>query len=58
LQAQLRAAGMEIENLVKITTIVREPADVAARRPCGSAGQTSAGEHADYRWSRQPGLEG
>jgi 2-iminobutanoate/2-iminopropanoate deaminase len=32
LQAQLRAAGMEIENLVKITTIVRDPSDVAAAR--------------------------
>ena len=31
-QAQLRAAGMEIENLVKITTIVRDPADVAKVR--------------------------
>jgi len=32
LQAQLCAAGMEIENLVKITTIVRDPADVAKVR--------------------------
>ena len=32
LQAQLRAAGMEIENLVKISTIVRSPADVASVR--------------------------
>jgi len=32
LQAQLRAAGMSIENLVKITTIVRDPADIAAVR--------------------------
>jgi 2-iminobutanoate/2-iminopropanoate deaminase len=32
LQAQLRAAGMEIENLVKITTIVRYPADAAKVR--------------------------
>ena len=32
LQAQLRAAGMEIENLVKITTIVRNLADVASVR--------------------------
>jgi 2-iminobutanoate/2-iminopropanoate deaminase len=32
LQAQLRAAGMDIENLVKITTIVRNPADVAKVR--------------------------
>ena len=32
LQAQLRAAGMEIENLVKITTIVRSPAAVASVR--------------------------
>ena len=32
LQVQLRAAGMEVENLVKITTIVRDPADVAKVR--------------------------
>lgn len=32
LAAQLRAAGMGIENLVKITTIVPNPADVAAVR--------------------------
>src|SRR6266513_2820472 len=32
LQAQLRAGGMEIENLVKITTIVRDAADVAKVR--------------------------
>ena len=32
LQAQLRAAGMGIENLVKITTIVRDPSDVVAVR--------------------------
>ena len=32
LQAQLRAAGMEIGNLVKITTIVRNPADIASVR--------------------------
>jgi 2-iminobutanoate/2-iminopropanoate deaminase len=32
LQAQLRAAGMEITNLVKITTIVRDPADTVAVR--------------------------
>jgi enamine deaminase RidA (YjgF/YER057c/UK114 family) len=32
LQAQLRAAGMGIENLVKITTIVRNEADAAAVR--------------------------
>ena len=32
LQAQLRAAGMGIENLVKITTIVRDQADIAAVR--------------------------
>ncbi len=37
LQAQLRAAGMEIENLVKITTIVRNPTDIAAVR-AGRAG--------------------
>jgi 2-iminobutanoate/2-iminopropanoate deaminase len=32
LQAQLRAAGMEIANLVKITTIVPNPADIPAIR--------------------------
>ena len=32
LAAQLREAGMGIENLVKITTIVPNPADVAAVR--------------------------
>ena len=32
LLAQLRAADMGIENLVKITTIVRDPADIAAVR--------------------------
>jgi enamine deaminase RidA (YjgF/YER057c/UK114 family) len=32
LQVQLRAAGMEIENLVKITTIVRNPSDIPAVR--------------------------
>jgi 2-iminobutanoate/2-iminopropanoate deaminase len=32
LQAQLRAADMGIANLVKITTIVRNPADIAAVR--------------------------
>jgi 2-iminobutanoate/2-iminopropanoate deaminase len=32
LEAQLRAADMGIENLVKITTIVRNQADVAAVR--------------------------
>ena len=32
LRAQLRAAGMEIENLVKITTIVRNAEDIPAVR--------------------------
>jgi 2-iminobutanoate/2-iminopropanoate deaminase len=32
LQAQLRSAGMTIENLVKITMIVPNPADIAAVR--------------------------
>jgi 2-iminobutanoate/2-iminopropanoate deaminase len=32
LQAQLRAAGMQIENLVKITTIVCNAADIASVR--------------------------
>jgi 2-iminobutanoate/2-iminopropanoate deaminase len=37
LQAQLRAAGMAIENLVKTTTIVPNPADIASVR----AGRTA-----------------
>ena len=42
LQAQLRAAGMGIENLVKITTIVPNPADIPAVR----AGRASVlGDH-------------
>ena len=41
LQAQLRAAGMEIENLVKIATIVRDPADVAKVRAGRAAAQES-----------------
>ena len=42
LQTQLLAAGMGIENLVKITTIVCNPADIAAVR----AGRASVlGEH-------------
>jgi 2-iminobutanoate/2-iminopropanoate deaminase len=32
MQAQLRVAGMEIENLVKIATIVRNPDDIPAIR--------------------------
>ena len=32
LQAQLQAAGMAISNLVKITTIVPDPADIPAIR--------------------------
>src|ERR1700750_2753266 len=32
LQAQLRSAGMTIENLIKITTIVPNPADIPAVR--------------------------
>jgi 2-iminobutanoate/2-iminopropanoate deaminase len=42
LEAQLRAAGMGIENLVKITTIVCDQGDVAAVR-AGRA--TVLGEH-------------
>lgn len=37
LQSQLRAAGMEIGNLVKTTTIVCNPADIASVR----AGRTA-----------------
>ena len=59
LQAQLRAAGMEIENLVKITTIVRDPADVAKVRAGRAAvlGTHRAGEHANHRRSQQSSLE-
>ena len=59
LQAQLRAAGMEIENLVKTTTIVCNPADIASVR----AGREAVlGTHrpasTHRRRSRQPSLEG
>jgi 2-iminobutanoate/2-iminopropanoate deaminase len=37
LQAQLRAAVMEIRNLAKITTIVRNPAEIASVRAGRSA---------------------
>ena len=38
LQAQLRTAGMHIGNLVKITTIVRDEADIPAIRTGRAAG--------------------
>ena len=60
LQSQLRAAGMEIENLVKITTIVRDPADIAR---CGLAAKAVLGTHRPASTLivgglGQPGLEG
>jgi enamine deaminase RidA (YjgF/YER057c/UK114 family) len=60
LQAQLRAAGMEIENLVKITTIARKSSRCrqSARRPFGSARHPQAGKYAHHRQSQQFGLEG
>ena len=53
LQVQLRAAGMEIENLVKITTIVCKPCRycLSASRPRSSVGDASAGEHTHHRRS-------
>ena len=42
LQAQLRAAGMDIENLVKITTIVRNEADIPAVRTGRAANKTAS----------------
>ena len=60
LQAQLRAAGMGLENLVKITTIVPNRADLArgAGRPRVGARSASAGEHAHRRRPQQSSLEG
>ena len=60
LQAQLRAAGMGLENLVKITTIVPDWADLTAVRAGRASvlGEASAGEHAHRRRPQQSGLEG
>ena len=60
LQAQLRAAGMDIENLVKITTIVRNPADIAKVRAGRAAvlGTHRPAEHTNHRRSQQSSLEG
>jgi 2-iminobutanoate/2-iminopropanoate deaminase len=33
LEAQLNAANMELDNLVKVTMIVPDPADIPASRP-------------------------
>ena len=33
LEAQLKAAGMGLDNLVKVTTIIPNPADIPASRP-------------------------
>ena len=37
LEAQLKAAGMTLDNLVKVTTILPNPGDVAAAREARSA---------------------
>ena len=60
LQAQLHAAGMEITNLVKITTIVRDPADTVALRAGRAAvlGNQQAGEPAHHWRPQQSGVEG
>jgi len=57
LRAQLRAAGMGIENLVKITTIVPDPDDIPAGR-AGRADVLGAHRPVDRLGSRQSGLEG
>ena len=59
LEAQLKAAGMTLDNLVKITTILPNHGD-RRRCPRGAqqgAGRSQAGEHAHRRWARQPGVE-
>src|SRR5271165_2000672 len=33
LEAQLKAAGMDLDNLVKVTMIIPDPADIPASRP-------------------------
>ncbi len=59
LEAQLKAAGMTLDNLVKITTILPNP--WRPRRGAGRAQQSGwhpqAREHSDRRRPRQPGLE-
>ena len=59
LEAQLKAAGMTLDNLVKITTILPNHGDLAAAREGRSKvlGDRKPGEHADRRRARQPGLE-
>ena len=59
LQAQLCAADMNIENLVKITTIIRNEADIPLYAPAGShAWLAQARQHADRRWPQHLVLEG
>jgi 2-iminobutanoate/2-iminopropanoate deaminase len=47
-QAQLRAADMGIENLVKIATIVRNPADIAAVCTGGRRERRRGGRRAGF----------
>ena len=54
LEAQVKAAGMTLDNLVKVTTILPNQSDVAAAH---GPGRPEAGEHADRRGPRQSGLE-
>src|SRR3984957_13719942 len=46
LAAQIKAAGMTLDNLVKVTTILPNQQDVAAAH---GPGRPEAGEHADRR---------
>ena len=59
LEAQLKAAGMTLDNLVKVTTILPNHGDLAAAREGAQrgAGRSPPGEHADRRRPREPGLE-
>ena len=56
--AQLKAADMTLDNLVKVTTILPNHGDRgSARRPQRRAWRSPSGEHADRRRPREPGLE-
>ena len=55
LRAQLRAADMEIANLVKINTIVRDAVDIAAVR-AGRAAVLGAAAYAEARAAELTGV--
>jgi enamine deaminase RidA (YjgF/YER057c/UK114 family) len=56
--AQLSEAGMGFDNLVKVTMIIPDAAEIPASRPaCGSVGRSPPCQHPYRRRSRQSSLE-